>query len=94
MKFLNLNIISTPDRGADGGSDLICVESGNGSFGSTQIRWLVSCKHKAHSGASVTPKDEQNITDRLEQHKANGFISFLLHTTEFRSQCKIRESKR
>ena len=76
LKFLNLEVISTPDRGADGGSDLICVEHRDGSFGSTQIRWLVSCKHKAHSGASVTPTDEQNITDRLEQHKANGFIAF------------------
>jgi hypothetical protein len=37
---------------------------------------LVSCKHKAHSGASVTPADEQNIRDRLGTHRCHGFITF------------------
>ena len=40
------------------------------------MRWLVSCKHKAHSGGSVTGTDELNIRDRLETHSCNGFIGF------------------
>lgn len=76
MKFRGLEIVSGPDRGADGGIDLLCKEQRKGSFGITPIMWLVSCKHKAHSGRSVTPQDEQNIIDRLRQHKADGFIGF------------------
>ena len=76
MKYMGMEIISSPDRGADGGADLICKESRTGTFGVSEVIWLVSCKHKAHSGNSVTPTDEQNIRDRLEQHNANGFIGF------------------
>ena len=38
--------------------------------------WLVSCKHYAVSGRSVGTEDETNITDRLAQHKASGFLGF------------------
>jgi hypothetical protein len=37
---------------------------------------MVSCKHKAHSGNSVTPQDESNIRDRVEANKCTGFIGF------------------
>ncbi len=40
------------------------------------MKWLVSCKHKAHSGASVTPNDERNIPCRVSTHSCNGFIGF------------------
>lgn len=76
LKFLGLQIVSMPDRGADGGKDLICIEKRKGAFGTDEIRWLVSCKHKAHSGNSVTPSDEDNIWDRVMQHSAQGFIGF------------------
>lgn len=76
LKFLGLEIVSSPDRGADGGLDLLCIEYRKGGFGTSEIKWLVSCKHKAHSGKSVSPEDETNISDRLEQHKANGFLGF------------------
>ena len=49
-----------PDRGADGGRDLIIKEKRLGILGETEIKWLVSCKHKAHSGNSVLSTDEQN----------------------------------
>ena len=65
-----------PDRGADGGRDLIIKEKRLGILGETEIKWLVSCKHKAHSGKSVLSTDEQNIKNRLDRHKANGFIGF------------------
>lgn len=69
-------IIEHPDRGADGGRDLIVEEDRLGPGGTNVIRWLVSCKHKAHSGKAVTPVDEANIRDRLGTHRCNGFIAF------------------
>lgn len=77
--FLEANGLSVeqgPDRGPDDGRDLIVVESRSGVLGDTSKRWLVSCKHKAHSGSVVKDSDEQNIRDRLEQHQADGFIGF------------------
>ena len=37
---------------------------------------LFPVKHYAESGRSVGTNDETNITDRLKQHKAEGFIGF------------------
>jgi hypothetical protein len=69
-------IVEQPDRGPDGGRDMIVEEDRLGPGGANVVRWLVSCKHKAHSGASVTPADEQNVRDRLGTHSCNGFIAF------------------
>ncbi len=69
-------IVDGPDRGADAGRDLIAVERRRGVAGETSVRWLVSCKHKAHSGTSVGVGDEQNVRDRVEVHKCQGFIGF------------------
>ncbi len=68
--------MTDPDRGADGGADLIVQEKRTGVGGETVIRWLVSCKHKSHSGKSVSPTDETNIRDRVEAHGCDGFIGF------------------
>ena len=69
-------IVEHPDRGADGGRDIVVEEDRLGPGGANVVRWLVSCKHKAHSGASVTPGDEQNIRDRLGTHRCHGFVAF------------------
>jgi hypothetical protein len=69
-------IVEQPNRGADGGRDIIVEEERLGPGGANVIRWLVSCKHKAHSGTSVIPSDEQNIRDRLGSHRCQGFIAF------------------
>ncbi|MBO1386638.1 hypothetical protein BVJ60_18015 [Vibrio cholerae] len=76
LEFMGYKILSDPDRGADGGADLIVEEVRRGIGGETKIHWLVSCKHKAHSGKSVTPADDANIRDRVESKKCNGFIGF------------------
>ncbi|HHF0511865.1 hypothetical protein CGI74_23540 [Vibrio parahaemolyticus] len=76
LAFIGYKIITEPDRGADGGVDLIVEESRTGVGGETVIRWLVSCKHKAHSGRSVSPTDDGNIRDRVEASDCNGFIGF------------------
>ncbi len=69
-------IIEGPDRGADGGRDLIVLEVRKGITGESHIKWLVSCKHKAYSGKSVSVDDELNIIERVEQKGCNGFLGF------------------
>jgi hypothetical protein len=69
-------VVAGPDRGPDAGRDMIVEETRQGPGGSSAVRWLVSCKHKAHSGSSVTPTDEANLRDRLETHSCDGFIAF------------------
>jgi len=69
-------ISTDPDRGADAGRDLIVEEIRAGVVGETRIKWLVSCKHKTHSGTSVTPDDEQDIHDRVRTHSCSGYMAF------------------
>ncbi len=76
LAFVGYEIVSDPDRGADGGVDLIVREKRTGVGGQTTVDWLVSCKHKAHSGSSVKPTDDANIHDRVEANDCNGFIGF------------------
>lgn len=76
FEILGYEIIQHPDRGADGKKDLIIQEIRNGVSGVTKIKWLVSCKHYAHSGKSVSDTDEPNILDRISVHKCDGFIGF------------------
>lgn len=73
---LKFKILSQPNRGADGGKDILAEESRYGTVSEDRIKWLVSCKHFTESGRSVSEADEQNITDRLEQHSAQGFLGF------------------
>jgi len=75
QEFLEVSgyVIEDPaSRGADGGKDLLVLET----EGKVAKRWLVSCKHFAHSGRSVSPNDETNILDRLGQFDCQGFIGF------------------
>jgi hypothetical protein len=76
LRDLGYMIDEDPSRGADGGKDLVVIEKRSGVGGETMIRWLVSCKHKAHSGTSVTPSDESNIRDRIESNRCDGFLGF------------------
>ena len=74
LSFLGYRIVQDPDRGADGKKDMIVDEVIKGITSEYTIRWLVSCKHYAHSGSSVKDNDEINISDRLKQHKCDGFM--------------------
>lgn len=76
LEFLGYKVVSGPDRGADGGRDLIVDEVRTGPGGETRIRWLVSCKHNAVSGAAVKPDDEREVQDRVGAHACSGFIGF------------------
>lgn len=63
-------------RGADGGRDLYFTEIREGPISRDRTLWLVSCKDKARSGASVAETDlpKPGIRDKLDQHKADGFL--------------------
>ncbi|MCB0701367.1 MAG: restriction endonuclease [Candidatus Kapaibacterium sp.] len=76
LEVLGYEIIQQPDRGADGKKDLIVQELRHGLSGTTKLKWLVSCKHKAFSGKSVSDTDEPNIQDRLTTYNCEGFIGF------------------
>lgn len=76
LECIGFKVVVGPDRGPDGGRDLVVEEARTGVVGETRFRWLVSCKHKAHSGGSVTPNDEQDIHDRVRTHNCDGFMGF------------------
>jgi hypothetical protein len=73
---LGFEILQHPSRGADGKKDLIVMEVIKSKTGIIKIKWLVSCKHKAHSGKSVSEDDEINILERIETEKCDGFLGF------------------
>lgn len=68
---MGYQIIQGPSRGRDGGVDLIIQEESN----QKPIKWLVSCKHNANSGKSVTKADETDLLDRLARFECNGFMT-------------------
>ena len=76
LSYLGYQIIEDPDRGADGKRDLIVAERVSGINTDITIKWLVSCKHYAHSGAAVKDSDEINIQERIRQHNCDGFMGF------------------
>ncbi len=82
FEAMGFEIESGPDRGQDDGRNLLVLELREGLLGTTERRWFVSCKHKAHSGQSVTASDEEDIGGRVRSHGAEGFIGFLLHGGE------------
>lgn len=73
---LHIDIEEGPDRGPDSGRDLVISEKRMGLLSSGQHRWLVSCKHLAHSNKSVSIRDESDILGRVRRFKADGFIGF------------------
>jgi len=76
FEFLGYCIISEPTRGQDNGLDILVEEIRSGVGGETRIRWLVSCKHHAHSGKAVGTDDEVNVDDRVKSNHCDGFIGF------------------
>jgi hypothetical protein len=79
LEILGYEIVLDPTRGADGGLDIKVKETRQGIGGKTDVFWLVSCKHYAHTGTSVTVPVENNILDRITTKGCKGFIG--LYTT-------------
>lgn len=61
-------------KGSDGGKDLLCIENNQSLFKGRPHRWLVQCKHNAHSGNSVGTKDLDDISNSCLQFNADGYI--------------------
>ena len=60
--------------GPDGGRDLIFIEEAEGQLAPFKRKWLVSCKHRAHSGQSVGVDEIADINDACEAVGADGFL--------------------
>lgn len=95
LELIGYKIIERPSRGADGGKDLVVEETRKGIAGTTKVRWLVSCKHFAHSGKSVGVSEEANILDRVSAKNCQGFIGFYstLPSSALATRLKELESK-
>ena len=76
LDAIGYEIVERPSRGPDLGKDLLVRECRKGVGGQTTVRWLVSCKHQAHSGRSVSLDDERNIVERVEGKNCGGFLAF------------------
>jgi len=76
LEYIGYGIVESPSRGADGGKDLIVLDVRKGVGGESNIRWLVSCKHKAHSGKSVSVDEEVSILERVKAKRCAGFLGF------------------
>jgi len=60
--------------GQDGGRDLIIIEKLKGRLSTKDRKWIVSCKHKAHSGRSVNREELGNIPSDCSAIGAEGYI--------------------
>ena len=67
-------VVQWSGRGADGGRDLIFVETQVGPIKTRPVRWLVSCKDNSDSNRSVTERDVGSVLDKVQQHKCDGFL--------------------
>lgn len=78
LEKMGFKVNEDPARGSDGGlgKDLIVTETRDGITGDMQTKWLVSCKHFAHSGSSVGVSHESSILDRVKAANCDGFMGF------------------
>ncbi|MDF3161689.1 hypothetical protein P3C24_12035 [Pseudomonas proteolytica] len=83
MAYLELKgfqIERRPAVGADGGKDMIVLEGG--MFGST-TRWMVSCKHRISSHASIGSNDDGlDATKMMENHCQGALFVYSRPITE------------
>lgn len=74
LESLGFKIISGPNRGPDDGIDILISEPTG--ITNCDTLWIVSVKHYAHSAKSIGVRDELDITDRVNQAGAEGFLAF------------------
>ena len=67
-------------KGPDGGRDLLCEEELPSTMLPAKRRWMVQCKHNAHSGESVGVGELRDFVTNCAQHQADGFL--LVCTTQ------------
>lgn len=75
--------------GPDQGADIIAEEVIFDRLGTKQVRrYVVQCKHFAHSGKAVGRSDVTEIRDTIEHHEANGYV--LVTSTDVTTSLKQR----
>jgi hypothetical protein len=79
QKFSTFHItrILRSGRGHDAGMDLLVTMLLSDCVATREFKWLVQCKHKAKSGASVGPRDfkgEFTFPDVVAEHDADGYL--------------------
>lgn len=73
--LLNADLVASwTGQGPDDGRDLVAEEVAEGPLGSFRRRWLVQCKHKAHSARAVSKADIASVLDDCRQVNANGYL--------------------
>lgn len=60
--------------GPDRGRDLVVTENASGGLSNFSRKWLISCKHKAHSNTSVGINDVSDIGDACRAVGADAFF--------------------
>lgn len=61
-------------KGTDGGRDLIVVEKVKGPLSDFERKWLIQCKHKAHSGQSIGKSEANSLITDCERINATGYL--------------------
>ncbi|MDD9267864.1 restriction endonuclease [Paenibacillus sp. GCM10023248] len=70
-------------KGPDGGRDLIVIEKVQGPLSKFERKWLVQCKHNAHSGRSIGKEEANSLITDCERISADGYL--LVCTTSLSS---------
>lgn len=70
--------------GNDNGKDLIVTEEIGGMLGRYKHKWVVQCKHTAHSGKALGTTENLNIVDTCHMVNADGYL--LVCTTHLSSR--------
>ncbi len=80
LESIGAKIVSEPTRGPDQKKDLIIeVESQDPLGNKSTLKYLVQCKHKAHSGKSVYENEIGDFRSACLVHKTHGY--FLITST-------------
>ena len=76
--------------GPDCGRDLLCIEKYNSLFKESSRRWLVQCKHNAHSGKAVGIQELGNQGAVINSCYAFDASGYLLVCTTFPSSAVVQ----
>jgi hypothetical protein len=94
LMTLGFQIIQHPSRGADGGKDMLVLEVLSSVVENKYRKWLVSCKHTAHSKRGVSARDEGDFYDRVRENDCDGFLGLYSHLPTSGLSEKIQKRKK
>jgi hypothetical protein len=79
LNAIGFKILKEPARGSDDRKDIIVSEIQRGIVGTSEIKYLVSCKHFAHTkneNKAVGNDKEPDVVGRMRNNGCKGFIGF------------------